>query len=150
MQVKFMPTMDVVMHNSLDNSEISRTISKTGTITRHFYLGDVQILFANGNVSNFNSKTKSWIWVNNKGEQREVFIDNPTEEKHLPNLLIEERTDPETKCLIKIRSDKVMIVYYPDHTLVLHNDGTNILKSTDGQLTIEKLGLPSITIKKVR
>ena len=61
MQVKFMPTMDVVMQNSLDNSEISRTISKTGTITRHFYSGDVQILFANGNVSNFNSKTKSWI-----------------------------------------------------------------------------------------
>jgi hypothetical protein len=158
-QLKFLPSMDVVMHNSFRErgaeTEQSRVVTRQGQVIRHFENGDMQILLHNGNVSSYSKKTHTWVKVNNNGETREVKmgsdIDSIETVKMLPRLVCEEKTDPETKCQIVIRSDKVMTVFYPEHTLVLHSDGTSILRSNDGSSTIiEKEGFPPVTIRKVR
>ena len=56
-------------------------------------------------------------------------------------------TDPETNCDITIRSDKTMIVHFENCNLVLHSDGTRILRSNDNSSTIiEKEQFPTVSI----
>ena len=56
-------------------------------------------------------------------------------------------TDPETNCDITIRSDKTMIVHFENSNLVLHSDGTRILRTLDNSLTIiEKEQYPTVSI----
>lgn len=64
------------MHDSCwekgPETEQSWVVTRTGSVIWQFENGDVQILFANGNVSNYSLKTNTWIKTNNKGEQREL------------------------------------------------------------------------------
>lgn len=78
-------------------------------------------------------------------------IDEINSIRSLESLTIEKLTDPETNCDIEIRSDQVMKVYYPDSVLVLHSEGTKILRYTDGsKIIVEKQGTCPVTVRKIR
>ena len=124
--VKFLPTMDVVMSNTkrapagkeadiprdkVDQSavESSRLVTKHGTVIRYFPNNNIEMLFANGNVSTYSAKTNTWIKTKNDGSRLEIRMkEAPTNWKAvaaiipLPTLSIETKTDPESNCEIEV------------------------------------------------
>lgn len=100
--------------------EVNRAITGKGTVIRFFEDGKKQILFANGNISNFDGTR--WIVTNNRG----IRTCQGVEIVSVPSAIV---TDPETMLRTMFRDDGTVICYYPEFTVVEFEDGTKILTS---------------------
>ena len=104
--------------------EVNRVITGKGSVIR--YLGDnsIQILFANGNISEYRDK---WIVTNNKGNRTmggEIL-------ESVPCATV---IDPDTMLRTTFREDGTNIFYYKMKTVVEFADGTKILTADDHYL----------------
>ena len=124
--VKFLPTMDIVMSNTkrappgkeadiprdkVDHSavETSRLVTEHGTVIRYFPSNNIEMLFANGNVSRYNAKSNTWIKTKNDGSRQEIRMKEAATDwaavaaiTPLSSLSIETKTDPESNCEIEV------------------------------------------------
>ena len=117
--------------------ERNRMVSGKGTVVRYLEDGKLQVLFANGNVSNYEGK---WVATNNQG----VLSCNGVEIGKIPCASV---TDPETGQRTVFRDDGTVILYYSDHTIAEFSDGTKIL-TTDSEYIIESPFYSPIKIDK--
>ena len=119
-------------------SEINRLITNNGSVIR--YLNDsIQILFANGNVSNY--KEGVWTRVNNNGLRQ---CKNDKESWNIEPLACTKVTDPDTLIETIHREDNVTIIYNGSY-IIEHADGTKIY-SDDSKIFIESPGYAPILI----
>ena len=105
-------------------NEVNRVITGKGSVIRYLEDGRIQILFANGNISEYKEK---WIVTNNKGNR----ISNGEVLEPMPCATI---TDPDTMLKSTFREDGTNIFYYKLKTVVEFADGTKILTADDHYL----------------
>ena len=118
-------------------TEVNRVVSGKGSVVRYLEDGKLQVLFANGNVSNYDGK---WVATNNRG----VLSCNGVEIGKIPCASV---TDPETGQRTVFRDDGTVILYYSDHTIAEFSDGTKIL-TTNFEYIIESPFYSPIKIDK--
>ena len=53
-----------------DDEEESRIVTGKGTVARYMRDGRIELLFANGNCSEYDPETQLWTITNNKGMRR--------------------------------------------------------------------------------
>lgn len=151
-QRRFKQKIVDLAHDVQDKSEVEmkRIITKNGTVIRYMKNGNIQLLFANGNYSIFNSKANTWEKVNNDCQRSLHQLDADTGKvisiTELEPLEGTSNIDPETNQKVNIRSDGVMKINYNDgSTLVLHNDNTRILKKLNTENHEIFIGKPQPT-----
>ena len=106
--------------------ELHRVITRKGHVIRYMQDENMQILYADGTVTYTDNKKGNWATINNKGVRR-VRKQGDVHD-HKVRIELQEKIDPETNSIIKVRKDGVLIVEYEDGSkLVKHHDGTQIL-----------------------
>ena len=122
------------------SSEINRVITGKGSIIRYLDWG-IQILFANGNVSEY--KEGVWVSVNNRGSRLQKR-NGLTEE--LESIPCAEVTDPYTLIKTMNRDDNVTVIYNTDGSWITeHADGTKIW-ADNSQILIESPGYAPVKV----
>ena len=115
------------------SAEISRTITRGGTVIKNL-AGDRQILlFANGNYCVHTDD--KWISTNNAGDR---ICRSSTGMSNLTSVPFSNVTDPKTNISTMLREDSTMRVNYPDGSInTLYGDGTCMHTYPDGKILVE-------------
>jgi len=103
---KLLPSMDVVMAKTKapgkkpkeadvpkditpEEEELSRVVTKQGSVIRYLPQGNIEILMPNGNVSRYSPQTNSWIKTRNNGTRQEYKQSgSPTKQRELEDIVI--------------------------------------------------------------
>lgn len=74
----------------------------------------MSIYYPDGTVTYSDKRKGIWYTINNKGVKRvRKFKENEVYDE-IRKLKIEERIDPETNAVIRVREDGVLVITYPD------------------------------------
>lgn len=118
-------------------SEKNRVVTGKGSVIRYLEEDKIQVLFANGNISEFDG---TWVVTNNKGMQT-------CKGETIKTVPCASVTDPSTGLRTTFRDDGTNILYFTDKTVVEFHDGTKIL-TTPEEFLIESPGYAPVIIFK--
>lgn len=129
-----------------DNQEESRIITEKSLI-RYLVNGKIEIMYANGNFSQYDPSTDLWTVTNNQGNRR-CKRQSDGFEYDIEPIPAAIETCAETDAQVLFKEDNVICVMYPNGTrYTVHHDGTKILTNEDEtEIIYEKVGYSLVKV----
>ena len=130
----------------LEDLEESRVVTPKSLI-RYLINGKIEIMYSNGNFSQYDPATDLWTITNNNGKRRckrqstgEVYDIDP-----IPAAV---ETCAETSAKVLFKEDNVISILYQNGTrYTIHHDGTKILTNYDQtEVVFEKVGYSLVKV----
>jgi hypothetical protein len=130
----------------VEDCEESRIITSK-SIIRYLANRKIEILYANGNFSQYDPATDLWTITNNEGKRRckrqsngETFDIDP-----IPAAI---ETCAETSAQVLFKEDNVISILYPNGVrYTVHHEGTKIITNHDEtEIVVEKVGYSQVKI----
>jgi hypothetical protein len=137
-----------------DDVEESRVFTSKSMI-RYMANGKIEIMFANGNFSEYDPHTERWTTTNNLGKRRSKgqFGEDEVDEEQInycTSHLFEadKYTKEETNSRVLFKEDNVISVLYPNGSrYTAHHDGTKIISNHDStEVIFEKFGYSLVKV----
>lgn len=130
----------------LDDIEESRIVTSKSLI-RYLVNGKIEIMYANGNFSQYDPSTDLWTVTNNQGKRR-CKRQSDGYEYDIEPIPAAIETCAETNAKVLFKEDNVISVLYPNGTrYTVHHDGTKILTNSDQtEIVYEKIGCACIKV----
>lgn len=133
-------------HDQTEDIEESRIVTSKSLI-RYLTNGKIEIMYANGNFSQYDPKTDLWTITNNSGKRR-CKRQSDGYEYDIDAIPAAIETCAETDAKVLFKEDNVISVLYPNGTrYTVHHDGTKILTNHDEtEIAFEKVGYSLVKV----
>lgn len=116
-----------------ERDEIQRTVTRQAQVIRQLRDGNQIIYFPDGTITVTDHRRGIWRTTNHLGVVRERNVRTGIVKDEMVRLNTNEKIDPETNAIVRVREDGLLKVTYPDRrTLLVMPDHTEILITKTG------------------